>query len=159
MLFCCFNKVGVGWTFDANFDSLWKKREMYLHTKTIVGKVPGPQHESRQWHQTLLTVIIFLTAMHSKQEKKSQLHLRMTLYFKSLQSCPTLCNPMDCKPIRLLCPWDSPSKNPGVGCHFLLQGIFPTQGQNPCSLKSSALVGGFFTTAPPEKPNNALREQ
>ena len=27
-------------------------------------------------------------------------------------------------------PWDSPGKNPGVGCHFLLQGIFPTQGLN-----------------------------
>ena len=33
-------------------------------------------------------------------------------------------------PTRLLCPWDSPSKNTGVGCHFLLQGIFPTQGLN-----------------------------
>ena len=31
-------------------------------------------------------------------------------------------------PARLLCPWDSPSKNPEVGCHVLLQGIFPTQG-------------------------------
>ena len=30
-------------------------------------------------------------------------------------------------PTRLLCPWDSPGKNPGVGCHLLLQGIFPTQ--------------------------------
>ena len=30
-----------------------------------------------------------------------------------------------------LCPWDSPGKNAGVGCHFLLQGIFPTQGSNP----------------------------
>ena len=30
-------------------------------------------------------------------------------------------------PTRLLCPWDSPGKNPGVGCHFLLQGIVPTQ--------------------------------
>ena len=28
-------------------------------------------------------------------------------------------------------PWDSPGKNTGVGCHFLLQGIFPTQGSNP----------------------------
>ena len=28
---------------------------------------------------------------------------------------------------RLLCPWDFPGKNTGVGCHFLLQGIFPTQ--------------------------------
>ena len=32
---------------------------------------------------------------------------------------------------RLLCPWDSPGKNTGVGCHSLLQGIFPTQGLNP----------------------------
>ena len=29
---------------------------------------------------------------------------------------------------RLLCPWDFPGKNTGVGCHFLLQGILPTQG-------------------------------
>ena len=42
---------------------------------------------------------------------------------------------------RLLCPWDSPGKNTGVGCHFLLQGIFLTQGSNP-SLASSALAGG-----------------
>ena len=31
----------------------------------------------------------------------------------------------------LLRPWDSPGKNTGVGCHFLLQEIFPTQGSNP----------------------------
>ena len=34
-------------------------------------------------------------------------------------------------PTRLLCAWDSPGKNTGVGCHALLQGIFPTQGSNP----------------------------
>ena len=34
------------------------------------------------------------------------------------------------EPTRLLCPWDSPGKNTGVGCHVLLQGIFPTQGLN-----------------------------
>ena len=34
-------------------------------------------------------------------------------------------------PARLLCPWDSPGQNTGVGCHFLLLGIFPTQGLNP----------------------------
>ena len=40
-------------------------------------------------------------------------------------------------PARLLCPWDCPGKNTGVGCHFLLQGIFLTQGLNlphPCLL-------------------------
>ena len=35
---------------------------------------------------------------------------------------------------RLLCPWNSPGKNTGVGCHSLLQGIFLTQGSNPCPL-------------------------
>ena len=40
---------------------------------------------------------------------------------KSLQSCPTLCDPTDGSPPRLRCPWDSPGKNTGVGCHFLLQ--------------------------------------
>ena len=39
---------------------------------------------------------------------------------KSLQSCPTL-RPHRWQPTRLPRPWDSPGKNPGVGCHFLLQ--------------------------------------
>ena len=39
--------------------------------------------------------------------------------------------PHGLEPSRLFCPWDSPGKNTGVGCHFLLQGIFPTQGLNP----------------------------
>ena len=34
------------------------------------------------------------------------------------------------QPARLLCPWDFPGKNTGVGCHFLLQEIVPTQGSN-----------------------------
>ena len=47
------------------------------------------------------------------------------------QSCPTLCDPMDCRqPTRLICPGDYPGKNTAVGCHFLLQGIFPTRGSN-----------------------------
>ena len=49
---------------------------------------------------------------------------------KLLQSCPTLCDPTDCSPPGLLCPGDFPDKNTGVGCHALLQGIFPTQGSN-----------------------------
>ena len=32
---------------------------------------------------------------------------------------------------KLLCPWDFQGKSTGVGCHFLLQGTFPTQGSNP----------------------------
>ena len=42
-----------------------------------------------------------------------------------------LCDPYRLEPIGLLCPWNSPGKNTGVGSHSLLQGIFPTQGWNP----------------------------
>ena len=45
------------------------------------------------------------------------------MFARSLQLCPMLCDPM---PTRLLCLWDSQIKNTGVGCHALLQGIFPT---------------------------------
>ena len=56
------------------------------------------------------------------------------------QSCPTLAT-HGLQPSRFLCPWDSPGKNTGVGFHFLLQGIFPTQESNPGLLHCS----GFFT--------------
>jgi len=47
------------------------------------------------------------------------------------QLCPTLFNPLDYQEsARLLCPWDSPGKNTGVGCHALLHGIIPIQGLN-----------------------------
>ena len=36
-----------------------------------------------------------------------------------------------CNPARLLCPWNFPGKNTEMGCQFLLQGIFPTQGSTP----------------------------
>ena len=42
--------------------------------------------------------------------------------------------PHGLQPARLLCPWKSRGKNTGVGGHFLLQGIFPTQGSNPYPL-------------------------
>ena len=42
--------------------------------------------------------------------------------------------PHGLEPAWLLCPWDSPGRNTGVGCHVLLQGTFPTQGSNYCLL-------------------------
>ena len=51
------------------------------------------------------------------------------------------------QPARRPCPWDSPGKNTGVGCHALLQGIFPTQGSHPASLTFPALAGRCFTTS------------
>ena len=52
---------------------------------------------------------------------------RVLCCFSHVRLCATLWSLAH----RLLCPWDSPGKNTGVGCHALLQGIFPTQGSNP----------------------------
>ena len=66
---------------------------------------------------------------------------------KLLQSCLTLCEPLDCSP-------------PGssvhgilqrVGCHVLLQGIFPTQRSNPCLLCLLHWQASSFPLAPPGK--------
>ena len=48
-----------------------------------------------------------------------------------IQSCPILCDPLDCSPPGSSVHGDSPGKGTGVGCHALLQGIFRTQGLNP----------------------------
>ena len=62
----------------------------------------------------------------------------MALLCLIVQSCPTLCDTMDCSPPgSSSVHGDAPGKNTGVSCHALLQGIFPTQVSN--------IAGGFFT--------------
>ena len=74
---------------------------------------------------------------------------------KSLQSCPTLCDPIDGSPTGSPHPWDSLGKNTGVGCHFLLQCMkvkserevaqsCPTlRDHMDCSLPGSSVHGIF----------------
>ena len=72
-------------------------------------------------------------------------------YAACLLSCFShvqLLGPHGLQPIRLLCTWDSPGKNTGVGCHALLQGIFPTQGWIPCLLCLLHWPGGSLPLAP-----------
>ena len=74
-------------------------------------------------------------------------YLATFVHAKLLQLCPSLQSYGPYGPWGS-CPWDSPVKNTRVGCHILLQGIFPTQGSNPClSLISPALAGRFFITS------------
>ena len=61
--------------------------------------------------------------------------------------------PIELEPTRLLCPRDSPGRNTGVCYHFLFQGIFPTQGSNPCPLCLLHWQAGSPTLVPPGKPN------
>ena len=56
------------------------------------------------------------------------------------------------QPTRLFCPWDSPGKNTGVGCHFLLQEIFPTQELNPGLPHCRQTQADALTSEPPGSP-------
>ena len=71
----------------------------------------------------------------------------MTPCGKLIQSCPTLWDPMDYS--RRLCSSDSKGKNAEVSCHFLLQGIFPTQVSNPYLLRLLHWQQGSLPLAQP----------
>ena len=80
------------------------------------------------WHFSLF-LILYLTAYYF------YLNLNVSSLCKWLpflnervivtQLCPTIYDPVGLLSARFLCPWNSPGKNTGVGCHFLLQGCFP----------------------------------
>ena len=60
--------------------------------------------------------------------------------------------PRGLQPARLLCLWDFPGKNTGVGCHFLFQGIFLIQGSNLHLFRLLHGQARFFTVESPGKP-------
>ena len=62
-------------------------------------------------------------------------------------SCPTLCDPMDCSSPGSSVHGDSPGKNTEVGCHALLQRMFPTQGLNPGLLQCRQILYGSIATS------------
>ena len=107
-------------------------------------KAPGLQQcwlderTPKQPHSPILGLELVVSLLHSGF---SPWRTTNTLVAgSSSRNCPCVClvaqlcltlRPHGLQPARLLCPWDSPSRNTGVGCHALLQGIFPTQGSNP----------------------------
>ena len=62
------------------------------------------------------------------------------------KSCLTFLRTQGLWLFGLLCLWNFPGKSPGVHCHFLLQGIFPTQGWNPGLCCVSCIASWPFTT-------------
>ena len=73
-------------------------------------------------------------------------------------SCSVVSNslqPHGLQPARLLCPWNSPGKNTGVGCHSLLQRIFLTQGSNQSLLHCRQILYCLrYQRSPKECSNN-----
>ena len=129
---------------------LWLSKWIYLQDRRCgVRKIPW----RREWQPTL----VFLPEICHGQRilvgyspwdhKRPTLHLDLYLenlllscvhFFAILWTVAHLQS-------MILCPWDFPGMNTGVGCHSLLQGIFPTQGSKA---ETVALAGGFFTTEP-----------
>ena len=76
---------------------------------------------------------------------------------KLLQSCLTLCNPMGWSPPGSSVHGILTGKNTGVGCHALLQGIFPTQGSNQSFLYLLHWQMGSLPLAQPGKPQDCYQ--
>ena len=89
-----------------------------------------------------------LMQMDSNSSYRSNASINAVCCVLVIQSCLTLCNPMDCSPIRLLCPRNSPGKNTGVGSHSL-----PDPEIAPWSL---ALQGHSLLSESPGRSINAL---
>ena len=100
----------------------------------------------REWQPTP----VFLPGKSHRQRSLAGNSLCMCA--KSLQSGPTLCDPMDCSWPSSSVLGDSPDKNTWVGCHALLQGIFPTQGSNSYLLCLLHWQAGCFLLVPCGKP-------
>ena len=97
-------------------ESNWYNRDVWLVKTKISITWIFTEREQNQW---CLDYSIF--------------YLSICVYFCKLSkslSCVWFLRPQGLWPTRLLCPWDSPGKNTGVGYHFLLQGIFLTQRLN-----------------------------
>ena len=78
---------------------------------------------SPNFHQFLLVPLNKSEYCKSLERKRKKV--------KSLSHVQLFATPWTVACTKLLCPWDFLGKNTGVGFHFLLQGIFPTQGSNP----------------------------
>ena len=75
------------------------------------------------------------------------------------QSCPTLCDPMDCTPSGSSVHGDSTGKNTKVGCHAILQGIFPTQESNPGLVHCRQILYHLSHQVSPNKDHREARTE
>ena len=102
---------------------------MATHSSILAWRIPWTEeaaglqswgHRESDTTECLTTSVIYLSICPSSGD--------MVLV---TQSCLTPCDHIAYSPLGSSDPWTSPGKNTGVGSHFLLQGIFPTQRSNP----------------------------
>ena len=115
--------------------------------RPVVLQFPGSQ---RVWHSwvTELNYIHILVIGHPPVSV-SQLR-KLHWWFSCC--CVQLLRSHELLSARLLCPWDSPGENTGVGCYFLLQGVFPSQELNPGLLHCRKMLYRLSYKASPYIP-------
>ena len=121
------------------------------------------QKQKTRYDRDLWFTIAKLLFLVLWQSSKSTGHARHMCVCVCVCVCVCMCvhvysvmsdslQPHGLYPMRLFCPWDSPRKNTGVGCHALLQGIFPTQGSNLRLLCFLHWQEDSLPAEPPGKP-------
>ena len=139
-----------------NSDNKWKElRSWGMETTLIFVKLCWSFYWCSRIYPFLSLAILFITLKEILTQEDFFFFWKSSkcqnLMHACVQSCLTLCDLMDCSPPGSSVHGIFPGKNIGVGCQFLLQGIFSIQRSNPWSSVSAALASGFFTTEPPGK--------
>ena len=114
------SEILVSMAFSPQFSNFFSDHSLshlfpLLPFQHILGTYLSPRRKQRKW------LFSIDTSLQTSSFLMISMHACMLSLLSRVQLFAT----------RLLCPWDSPGKNTGVGCHALLQGIFPTQGLNP----------------------------
>ena len=104
-------------------------------------KATQTRHRSQKKRNTIFTVLKKVIAnLEFYTQLYYRLRERLPWVKNSAQLRRTLYDHMNCSPTGSSVHGDSPSKNNGVGCHALFQGIFPTQGSNPGLLHCRQII-------------------
>ena len=90
---------------------------------------------------------------------QNSVHTYACKHAKVLQPCPTLCDPMICSLSGSSVHGNSPDKNTGVGCHALLQGIFPSQKLNPGILHGKQILYHLSHQGSPQQREIQVKSQ
>ena len=133
----------------------WKGHLLWQGTSSLqmqASHTIGREYSDRK---RLLAIIPGPSPISAKGQPKGPGHVTLPCG-KKLHWCLTLCHPINHSLPSSFVHGNSPSNKTGVGCHTLLQGIFPTQGSNPHVLSRMHWQVGSLPLVPPEKPHSAL---
>ena len=101
------------------------------------------------WVSFFKLILSLITRISPHWLATESMYVLCCVHVHSVMSSSLRCHGL---PTTLLYPWDFSCKNTGVGCHFLLQGIFPTQGSYPLLLHLLHWQVGSLAAEPLGKP-------